>query len=327
MVGRQVLAGMLSYIPGVRGMMQRGTGGTDDARYCYSVWMRHLVLAHRNGLRPAPPRVLVELGPGDSLGVGIAALLSGTESYCALDAVRYATPEDDLRILGELVELLQRREAIPGDAEFPRTRPRLGSYAFPTEILTEKALEAALDPARIDAVTRAVAERDAVPEAGVSVSYKAPWCRSSAPENESVDMVLSQSVLQNVTDLRSAADDMLSWLVAGGLASHEVDLSAIGRAPEWNGHWAYPSLLWKLMRGNRHWFLNRQPHSAYLVAFAGAGFEVVHDETVRRESAINRERLAPEFRELSDEDLTTSSMFLQGVRRNERPSHDAQTSE
>src|SRR5258706_2920262 len=56
------------------------TGGTDNARYCYSVWLRHLAHVRAAGLAANPASVL-ELGPGASIGVGLAALLSGSSTY------------------------------------------------------------------------------------------------------------------------------------------------------------------------------------------------------------------------------------------------------
>src|SRR5450631_2613031 len=81
-----------------------GTGGTISGRYCYSVWLWHLVYAANSGLQTRP-RVVAELGPDDSLGTGIAALLSGAEQYFALDAVSHANAEHNLGILDELVAL------------------------------------------------------------------------------------------------------------------------------------------------------------------------------------------------------------------------------
>jgi len=45
-----------------------------SARYYYSVWLQHLVHAHLNGVREVP-RVVAELGPGNSLGISSIGLL------------------------------------------------------------------------------------------------------------------------------------------------------------------------------------------------------------------------------------------------------------
>ena len=40
MNARSMLSGIATYLPGATRV--RATGGTDSARYCYSVWLRHL---------------------------------------------------------------------------------------------------------------------------------------------------------------------------------------------------------------------------------------------------------------------------------------------
>jgi hypothetical protein len=78
--------------------------------YCYEVWLKHLTLLWANGLRTIPDTV-AELGPGDSLGTGLAALLSGANHYYALDIIRYADTPRNLMIFDQLVDLFQRRRA------------------------------------------------------------------------------------------------------------------------------------------------------------------------------------------------------------------------
>ncbi len=77
---RPILGGIKSYIPWLSSVKwlssSRGTGGTISARYCYSVWLRHLCVARDYGL-PTQPSVIAELGPGDSIGSGLAGLLTG----------------------------------------------------------------------------------------------------------------------------------------------------------------------------------------------------------------------------------------------------------
>jgi hypothetical protein len=84
---RLVAGGLKSYLP--VGKTYTGTGGSDSARYCYAAWLRHL--ASFSDVAPElRPRVAAEMGPGDSLGLGIAALLSGVERYAALDVLAWS---------------------------------------------------------------------------------------------------------------------------------------------------------------------------------------------------------------------------------------------
>ena len=62
-----VVKGIISRVPGLRlftSRLHKGTGGTISARYCYSVWLRHLVKAKENRL-PIRYKRIAELGPGE----------------------------------------------------------------------------------------------------------------------------------------------------------------------------------------------------------------------------------------------------------------------
>jgi len=158
--GRALLKGMATYIPGLYAMAAGGSGGTVSARYCYSVWLRHLIMAQQGGCSTTP-EVVAELGPGDSLGIGMAALLTGATKYYAFDVVAYANTERNLQVFDELVALFQAREPIPSEIEFPHVKPYLQRYDFPHAILSSERLDRALAPGRVDALRRAVGRRGA----------------------------------------------------------------------------------------------------------------------------------------------------------------------
>jgi SAM-dependent methyltransferase len=301
----QLAFGVATFVPGVNSLHRRGTGGTVTARYCYSVWLRHLVLAHQHGLSAAPDTV-AELGPGDSIGIGLAALLTGSRRYFALDVVAHANAERNRRILDELIELFRNATPIPGPDEFPLVKPELSDYRFPSDILTPERMAAALDPARIAKLKKDLA--DGGPDA--MMSYKVPWHQHQAIDGESVDMVYSQAVLEHVDDLPVAYDAMHRWLKPGGTMSHQIDFKSHGLADRWNGHWAYSDLLWTMIRGNRPYLLNRMPCSEHLTLLRGGGFELIHEHRAKTASDYTQANLAQRFRSMSDDDLTTSGVYL-----------------
>ncbi len=311
---KQLLIGLRSRIhsPKPRPGSASGTGGaTASARYCYSVWARHLVMAARHGL-PTQPGVVAELGPGDSLGVGLAALISGTEQYYALDVVADAQPARNLAVFEELVLLFRARAAVPGDDELPQTRPRLPDYRFPEGVFTPARLAAGMQPARLDRIRASLREPGA---AQAMLQYRVPWSDPAVVAPGTVDMVLSQAVLQHVDDLKGAYAAMGQWVRLGGLASHQINFGCHGLTSEWNGHWTCPSWRWRLMRGKRAYFINREPHSRHRRLLSEAGFDLVCDEASRSGTRITRRDLAAECRCLADEDLTTSGAFIQAVRK------------
>jgi hypothetical protein len=305
--------GLAWYVPGLR-RISGGTGGTNSARYCYSVWLRHLVMAGRHGLMRVPESV-AELGPGDSLGAGLAALLSGANRYYALDLIAFANPRMNLRILDELVELFRRRQPIPDQAELPALKPLLDSYDFPHHLVTQEVLDRALAAPRVAAIRRAIASPADAAGGEVRVAYRAPWHDAKVIEPGAVDLVFSQSVLQHVDDLETTYAALHAWLKADGITTHQIGFGCHGTAAEWNGHWAYGDLAWKIIRGGRPYLTNRQPHSVHVGLFRKHGFEIVCDVRRTETSGIGRDRLAKRFREMSDEDLTTMSAFIIAVKK------------
>jgi hypothetical protein len=309
----QMLVGASTYVPGVYSLLAK-SGGTDSARYCYSVWLRHLVMAHKHGLTDRVPRHVAELGPGDSLGIGLAALLSGVEHYYAFDVIKLTDPERNLRIFDELVSLFARREDIPGTTEFPFVGPRLESYQFPSDILTEAHLQSALAPERISAIRKALASN----EPSQVISYVVPWTDpklfDSTSTNISVDMIYSQAVLEHVDDLKTTYGILYRWLRPGGFMSHDIDFTSHQTHHESYGHWTYSERVWDIIRGKRTFFINRQPHSAHIKLMRDAGFEIVYDAPRQRNTQPSRAALAPEFQSLADDDLRTVSGFVQAVK-------------
>src|SRR6516164_1896744 len=306
---KALVRGVSTYFPGVSACLSNGTGGTDSARYCYSIWLRHLVMAVNNGLN-SDVKTVAELGPGDSLGVGIAALLSGCERYFAFDVVRYAHAERNLKVFDELVTLFRARADIPANNEFPEIKPVLGTHGFP-KILTEKRLNDALSEHRLDQIRKSIVNTECQ---NSLIRYKVPWYEASIIEGESIDLIFSQAVLEHVDDLPNTYRAMRLWLKPSGYVSNQIDFRCHGTADEWNGHWRYSDLTWTLMRGGRAYFLNREPHSTHIRLLEKENFRIVCNKTVKSESKLPKNILARRFRLMSDGDLNTSGAFIQAVK-------------
>lgn len=302
--------GVATYIPLLNRLSGRHTGGTVSPRYCYSVWLRHLTLAHSGGL-PTLPTVVAELGPGDSLGTGLAALLCGAERLYAFDVVAYADLRRNLAILDGLVELFRAREPIPGDREFPEVKPKLISYEFPRHLLPESRLVSTLETARVEAIRRALRSPPGATDSRIEIKYFVPWTSAQLIEPGTVDFVYSQAVLEHVTNLDETYDALWRWLKPGGFMSHQIDFRSHGLAREWNGHWGHSDRVWRVIKGRKPYLLNREAHATHLAKLQEHGFTVVLDQAVASEGGIPRARLTSRFRHYTDDDLRTSGALLQ----------------
>lgn len=295
--------GLLTHVPKLQAFLTRGTGGTISSRYCYSIWLRHLVNAHNAGLSTAIRRV-AEIGPGDSLGIGLSSLLSGAEQYSAFDIVAHASSARNLEIFDELCLLFQARAPIPGSEEFPGAKPLVEDCAFPHHILTEERLAAALSPSRLAAL------RASLESLTGSVRYVAPWENVPITVDDKVDLILSQAVLEHVDNLDGVYRAMGEWLAPGGYLSHQIDFRSHGTHRAWNGHLSYSDSAWRVIRGNRPFLLNRRTYSEHLALLNKYGFAVRSAQLVRDRTGLSREKLAPRFASVPDGDLVTSGAFL-----------------
>jgi hypothetical protein len=131
-----MLKGALTWVPPLNAWRRHraATGGSDSARYCYSVWLRHLRSLAPYGFRVKGAHV-GELGPGDSIGIGLAALLSGAANYVSLDVMPFSAKANLEEIFDDLVKLYLNGQPIPQEDEFPAVRPTLNSYEFPSDLV------------------------------------------------------------------------------------------------------------------------------------------------------------------------------------------------
>lgn len=300
---RPIVLGMLTWVPILNAWRQRraSTGGSDSARYCYSVWFRHLTKLNRCGFKVIGAHI-GELGPGDSLGIGLASLLSGSARYVGLDIVHYSAKADLERMFDELLDMYVKEERVPDDKEFPFVRPHIDSYEFPRDAVDRRNVS-----------TKAEEIRNQLRggfNSGSLLGYRVPWMSLPQIEEASLDLIFSQAVLEHVDSLAETYRAMFAWLKPGGYASHVIDFRAHGRSPFWNGHWAYSDWQWRLVRGKREFLLNREPLSTHLFLAKKVGFELLLMERNRASNGLELQVLAPRFRQIDVSDAQTSGVFL-----------------
>jgi len=311
-----LMKGLVKSIPGMEHVLHKRPGSTINSRYCYAVWLRHLINARKNGLERHPASV-VELGPGGTVGVGMAALLSGSEQYTGLDVVNNWQSERNLQVFDELVELFRKREPVPGKEEFPKMHSPLPSRDFPSGILPDKWLEQSLSEERIARIREALLKAGKVPGENPGpqmIRYIVPWEQSRIIAAGSVDLIWSQAVLEHVVDPLLVYESMRLWLKEDGLISHEIDFKSHASSGLWNGHWTYTDFLWKIVKGRYSYLINRLSFQKHLDLMKEVGFRVVHTTLDSRESRIKRKHLARRFRQMSDREMSTAAMFFQALK-------------
>lgn len=305
-----VAKGLISYIPGI--MKYSDVTHSIGAQYCYSTYLAHLNQAHKVGLDPFP-RVIAEIGPGTSFGAGLAALLCGSDVYYAIDELPHADLQANLQVMDETIDFLRSRT---DPTEVRGTRGTLDH--FPDHILTDELLERTLAESRVtkirQALIRSLTPGVNYPEEDIKIVYLCPFTGSALLPEESLDMLMSTVVMQVVEHLPETYSCFAQWLKPGAWMSHFIDFSNYGMTRDWNGHWACSKTLWRMMQGNRPYLHNREPHSSHIRLIRDNGFEIVTDLKTYNHEGIGREKLAPEFEFLKDDDLIISRSLVQAVK-------------
>jgi len=297
---------LASRIPGTDRWIRRDRHrGTHPPRYGYDVWLKHLSLLHKAGMREMPASV-VELGPGPSLAVGVAAVLCGADRYLGIDAVRREVWPRVAGDIDALAALLAERMPL-ATSGWPPLEDCLDAGRFPRSALPDELLSRSLARERVAALRHASRDHRGRPSLRYEVAEH-PSAVSAA--HGDADLVLSHAVMQHVNDPRAIYEYALRALRPGGFSSHQVSLTAHHVAHEWNGHWAIPPLAWRLMQGDRDYFLNRLPCSAHLRLMREVGFEIVAVYRHQRGEGIRPDQLADPWKTLAPEDLLCDRLFL-----------------
>ncbi len=323
-----VLKGVATHIPAPLATLLpnhqhqfKGTGQrtfTDKAnvaRTYYSVWMRMLVAMHdAKVLDIKSIKTVGEIGPGDSLTVGLAAILSGANRYIALDLVPTAHNYDNLEIFEELVLLFKTKASIPNQEAEPKQRPYLESYDFPSHIFSNDDLERLLAPERLEKIRKAIRsftknEKDSQNE--IQILLAAPWHTDVQLANHagSIDLIITNAAMEHVADVPLTYKGAAQLLRQGGLISSAIDYKCHDTAGLWNGHWTYAPAVWKLVCGTTTYLINRWTHRMHKEELQKA-FTIVIDTPFKRKSLLSPSNIANPFKKYPFEDFEISEGYI-----------------
>jgi hypothetical protein len=279
------------------------------ADYSYDVWIKHLAKLHETA-GCGVPEVIAELGPGDTLGTGVAALLSGATRYIGVDILPFARTGPTIEVANGLGPLFATRRPCDGEG-VPGFRHILDKNGFLSSVLTEDLLSRTLDPGRVREILEDVSSvvRGVVPKNGF-VTYVAPFTENAIPP-ASVDFLLSHSVLEHVSNLKEIMRMFHKWLKPGAIMSHQFDLRSHGITRAWDGHRAFGERAWSLAVGARPFLINRLPFADVVNIVECSGFRILLALRHYCEPTLSRNQLAKGWRHQSDEELSTDSGFIQ----------------
>ncbi len=304
------LRGIASYLLPKYFFYRPGSGGTFSSEYCYSVWHRHLNYLIGNGLFNSVNEIkkIAEIGPGDSLGIGICGLYSGANKYYAFDVIEHANFAKNSSMNEELRDYFINNEDIPNTHRQRFTAPVLSNYNFPKEILNFKSDDYKEKFLEIEKALKNDQNKL------VEIQYIVPWMNSKRIDLQGIDLIFSQAVMEHVSDIEYAYKEMYKWLRKGGVISHQIDFETHEMTRDWNGHWFIGEKLWALLARGRKYPMNRLPLSSHIKMIENAGFKIKFILPMLKENT--HKNVFPSIKGVSfnDQDLITSGALIQAVK-------------
>lgn len=275
---KKFLRSVISYIPLLNRIFSRtGTGGSDSGQYCINEWRKHRKNYYDNA--DITIKKVAEVGPGDSIGQGLCALLEGVEKYIALDSVSHVSLSTNKDVLRDIVRIYER-EGIDFNKEM--------SDSLEKEI-------------------QDISSSDIV-------KYYVPWWQFDEIEKNEIDLIISTAVLEHVDDLESFYSKAYDTLRKGGVISSVIDYGAHEFSKNWFGHYYYSDSYWRFLLHGRKYSINRFPHSYHISIMEKCGFSIVKDDR-RSGEMLDINKVAPSVkRNLTKDDWITRSGVIVGIK-------------
>jgi hypothetical protein len=304
---KQLVFGVISFVPFANKLYKRVIGessySNSNSRFCYSMWLRILVTMHESKLETRLTNI-AEIGNSSSLGVGLAALLTGVETYTSLEVIKSGNIVKNLKMFEELIKLFRAKEDIPDDKVFSRINLQLADYKFPTNILTDKRMSVLLSEERLNNIRNSIQNIGQNNNTDIISAY-IPWELSINHLVESMDLIISRAVMEHIDDYEDIYYKLNLCLKANGIMLHDVEYHHHGIGRHWNSHWEYSSFIWNLIKGKRLFITNRTTHSMQCESLKRTGFQILLEKRIIRTTRIQSKCLTKEFRDISDIDLNT----------------------
>lgn len=264
---KKKIRAIISYIPLIKNILRKS--GTSPLRgsYYYDIYKLHKERLVQSAFK-FPGNFIGEIGPGDTLGVGICAILDGFKQYFALDIIHHSNSVKNIEALNEIIKL------------------------FPTSIEQSKLLKNELE--RLE-------DNNSI------FKYYVPWNDESIIAENSLDLIISNAVLEHVPSIDNIYKIMFKWIKPGGYMSHIIDYGAHEFSDNWQEHLYLNETYWKFLLHGRLYPINRLPHSMHVKRICEAGFELVLDLRIK-DRRIDRKKIDNSIKALfNDDDLNTRS--------------------
>jgi hypothetical protein len=261
-----IAKGLLTYIPGVAYILDKKKRTSKHsgvhAEFCYNLWLSILVLLKENGIHPNL-RNIGEIGSGGSVGVGICALLTGSEKYYALEIDDLLNIDQNLKIFDDLILLFKNSTRISD--KYKQINIRINNLEYPEDII---------DPLFLQDKNITEIRNDILN--GFKNSGRIRIIRNWETHPAlNLNFIFSRAVMEHVAAPASVYKGIRNHLNPGSLMFHDIEYHSHGLTNKIDGHFFVPEYLWKIIYGKRKYFLNRWSNENHCNCIIDNGFQIL----------------------------------------------------
>lgn len=270
------------------------TKGNSEPAYPVHILNRNLhILESHLDLSSLHNLSVAEIGPGDSLTIGILMLLIGFNSYSAFDAFPYATIDTSFEYASASLKYLKSHTK----SSFTYLQKNLKSY--------DSSVSKYLLPLK-----HLSNEPSILQETYPKLHYTAPYSFSQLSKS-SFHIIFSQACLEHISDLDSFFAAAYNSLMPGGVFLTQIDFKSHARSLLWNGHYRYSEKQLSYINSkNTFRWINGHPPSHYLNLAQQVGFSVLYQYIHTEQSSFTIDNVNSRYHSFDNTDLTTSSMTV-----------------
>ena len=231
-------------------------------------------------------KIILEIGPGNSLVNGLLFLAHGAKRVYLIDRFKHLFWDNhDIVHLKKLIKKIEKKSPFPAAA--------ISAVSF-----TNNSNLVAFDHGKIEL------------RFGDAASLPFSDC--------SIDCIFSYAVLEHVHNIKKAINEMSRVIRHGGTVIHEVDLRDhfFSQQEPSLRLLRYPDWLWNLMSWNRPGYTNRLRAPDYIKLFKLAGFEILkYKITSKYEGNINKLKINNKFNIHSIDELKVLRFWVVAMKK------------
>lgn len=255
-----------------------------DALFCYTLWMKILNFLKKNNY-PVQFESIAEIGTGGSLGLGICALLTGTAKYTALEIENNNNPKKNLQLFEEILTLFQANTKVPSSQLFTQINIKVDDFEYYNQIIDQTELNKLMSSDRIDEIKESISS-----SSSKLIEYNYSW--EHAPHVQSCfNFVFSRAVMEHVNSPEIVYKNISKVLESGGIMLHDIEFHSHGITKTWYGHNDLNDKIWKIIRGNRNYSINRLNYSEHCNLIKDNRFQIIDEIIICKKTDKNRKEI------------------------------------